>query len=1148
MSTRVKWGSATDGAPVRVRGERGRRATDRTPGTDERVGTGFPSEPQWYKDAVVYQVPVRAFRDASGDGIGDFRGLTSKLDYLADLGVTAIWVMPFYPSPGRDDGYDIADYASVNPDYGTLRDARRFIREAHKRDLRVITELVINHTSDQHPWFQRARRAAPGSPQRDWYVWSDTTERYADARIIFKDFEASNWSWDEVAGAYYWHRFYHHQPDLNFDSADMQEALLKVTDLWLEAGVDGLRLDAIPYLYERDGTNGENLPETHAFLKTLRAHVDERFADRMLLAEANQWPEDSVAYFGDGRGDECHMAFHFPLMPRMFMALRMEDRYPIIDILEQTPSLPETGQWAVFLRNHDELTLEMVTDEERDYMYRVYAADPRARINLGIRRRLAPLLGNNRRRIELMNGLLLSLPGTPVIYYGDEIGMGDNVYLGDRNGVRTPMQWSSDRNAGFSSANRQSLYLPVVTDPEYHYEAVNVEAQQANPQSLLWWMKRIIALRRKHPAFGRGSLEFLHPANRRILAFIREHEGETILVVANLSRYTQWTELALDGYEGRVPVELFGSVEFPRIGSGPYLMTLAPHAFMWLRLDSDTLTETFATAGEQHLPELRWQGDIEALVRRNPRRLARVLLDWMLERRWYRGKARKSIGAELIGSIPVRTASSMAVLALLEVEFDDGEPETYALPLISDEHVDLDGLLSEAPHAAIATLVGADEPRHLLDGALVPEVLEGLMGIAAGRRRVKGGDADLLGRAFRGLRTWAGTRPQDLTATPLRTEQSNSSAFFSDRLVMKLYRAIENGPNPDLEVGRFLVDKGFAHVPPVLGAITLARASQPHGTVAMIQAYVPNEGDLWGATRVAVESFLQDALAEPGLPAVERESETFWLDLSRAAPPDTAHRLIGAYLETARVLGRRIGEMHQTLASADPSQVDFAPEPMAPFHVRALYQSIRSGVRNSLSLLQSRQKALSEQDRVMAEGLLRSTSQIDAGARRLLEQRIGGQRIRIHGDLHLGQVLDTGDDVMIIDFEGEPARPLGERRLKRPALTDLAGMVRSFHYAAHWSRMERGPSLDSDDDERITAWSRFWYHWVAAACIRGYREVTEGAPFLPSDDRGWSILLDALLLAKVAYELRYELGSRPSWVSIPMSGILELTGGEPEAG
>jgi len=447
-------------------------------------GRAIGDEALWYKDAIIYEVPVRAYRDSNGDGIGDFAGLTEKLDYIRDLGVTAIWILPFYPSPLRDDGYDIADFTAVHPSYGTLRDVKRLIREAHARGLRVITELVCNHTSDQHAWFQRARRAKPGSTARDFYVWSDTPDRYTDARIIFTDTETSNWTWDATAGAYYWHRFFSHQPDLNFDNPAVHNAIIKAMDFWLSMGVDGLRLDAIPYLYEREGTNCENLPETHGFLKMLRSHVDRNYPGRMLLAEANQWPEDSVAYFGNG--DECNMAFHFPVMPRMFMAVRMEDRLPIVDIMEQTPAIPDTSQWAMFLRNHDELTLEMVTDEERDYMYRAYAHDPQMRINVGIRRRLSPLLGNNRRRIELMNGLLFSLPGTPVLYYGDEIGMGDNVFVGDRNGVRTPMQWNGDRNAGFSSANRQQLYLPVVVDPEYHYEAVNVEVQQANPQSLLW--------------------------------------------------------------------------------------------------------------------------------------------------------------------------------------------------------------------------------------------------------------------------------------------------------------------------------------------------------------------------------------------------------------------------------------------------------------------------------------------------------------------------------------------------------------------------------------------------------------------------------------------------------------------------------------
>src|SRR2546423_9383240 len=543
-----------------------------------------PAQARWYKDAIIYEVHVRAFNDSNGDGIGDLRGLIRRLDYLQDLGVTALWLLPFYPSPLKDDGYDIASYKQIHPQYGSLRDFRQLLKEAHRRGIRVITELVLNHTSDQHPWFQRARRAKRGTAARDFYVWSDTPDRYRDARIIFKDFESSNWSWDPMAEQYYWHRFYSHQPDLNFANPDVRRAMFDVVDFWMEMGVDGMRLDAVPYLFEREGTNCENLPETLQFLRELRAHVDARFGDRMLLAEANQWPEDAVAYFG--RGDVCHMAFHFPLMPRMFMATRMEDRFPIVDILGQTPHVPDGSQWALFLRNHDELTLEMVTDEERDYMYKVYAQDPQARINLGIRRRLAPLLGNDRRLIEMMNGLLFSMPGTPVVYYGDEIGMGDNIYLGDRNGVRTPMQWSADRNGGISKANPQRPYLPVIIDPQYHPEAINVEAQQANSNSLLWWTKRMIAVRQRDPAFGRRAPAFLYPENRKVLTYLRIYGDERILVVVNLSRHAQYVELDLSQFREMVPVELFGGTEFPKIGELPYFLTLSPHAFYWFSLQA----------------------------------------------------------------------------------------------------------------------------------------------------------------------------------------------------------------------------------------------------------------------------------------------------------------------------------------------------------------------------------------------------------------------------------------------------------------------------------------------------------------------------------------------------------------------------------
>jgi maltose alpha-D-glucosyltransferase/alpha-amylase len=1128
---------------------------------DERLGTGLPPDPQWYRDAIIYELHVRAFSDGNGDGIGDFAGLTERLDYLAELGVTAVWLLPFYPSPLRDDGYDIADYLAVHPDYGSLADLRRFIREAHRRDLRVITELVFNHTSDQHPWFQRARRARPGSTDRDWYVWSDTPERYQDARIIFKDFEPSNWAWDPIAGAYYWHRFYSHQPDLNFDQPRVGAALLRIVDFWLEAGVDGLRLDAIPYLYEREGTNCENLPETHAFLKRLRRHVDERFADRMFLAEANQWPEDAVAYFGDG--DECHMAFHFPLMPRMFMALRMEDRYPIIDILDQTPPLPETAQWALFLRNHDELTLEMVTDEERDYMYRVYAADPQARINLGIRRRLAPLLGNNRRRIELLNGLLFSLPGTPVIYYGDEIGMGDNVYLGDRNGVRTPMQWSADRNAGFSRADRQRLYLPVITDAEYHYEAVNVDAQQSNPQSLLWWMRRIIALRKRHPAFGRGSLRFLHPGNRRILAYLREHEDETLLVVANLSRYAQWTELPLGEFEGRVPVELFGSVEFPRIGPNPYLISLGPHSFLWFRLARDPARMVSGTLDGQ-LPELAWRDDLLALARRPGDALANVLSRWLITQRWYRG-GEEEITRTRIGAAVALPTEPDTVMVTVEIVYRHAEPVTYVVPLATaqaEEHVltGAEGASAPsgaaaspgtaapgtiAPPSAIARLVGGTHPQYLVDGSQVPAVFEALLGIVAKRGRVSGTLGDIIGHRREGLRS-RDVRAVARRATPMggRLAMSNSSASFDDRLVLKLYRVLEEGPQPDLEMGTFLGDRGFRHVPPVLGSLEVSRGRRGSATLAMLQSFVHHESNLWETMRAAVETFLHDVEASGETPDVEGDARISFLELSRREIPEQAQRLIGPPLVTAHLLGRRVGEMHQVLASADRGDRDFGPEPLSPFLMRSLYQSIRGRVRGALELLEARQPTLPPQDQAAAAAVLAATPRVQALLARLRHLHCDGQRIRVHGDLHLGHVLDTGDDVVFIDFEGDTARPLSERRLRWPALADLASLVRSFHFAAHWPRVERELlGGDAAQAEARAPWSTFWFRWMSAACIAGYREATEGAAFQPSEDEAWSVLFGCLLVSRACDELTSRLGSRTDWLGIPLAGLDELLGG-----
>jgi maltose alpha-D-glucosyltransferase/alpha-amylase len=596
------------------------------------------SDPQWYRDAIIYQIHVKSFFDSSNDGIGDFEGLTQKLDYVRDLGVTAIWLMPFYPSPLRDDGYDIADYRDVNPSYGTMEDFRRFVAAAHERGLRVITELVINHTSDQHPWFQRAREAPAGSPERDFYVWSDTDEKYSDTRIIFLDTEVSNWTWDPVAKQYFWHRFYSHQPDLNFDNPAVLEAVIEVMRYWLDMGVDGLRLDAIPYLIERDGTNCENLSETHDVIKAIRAALDAEYPDRMLLAEANQWPEETAQYFGDG--DECHMAFHFPLMPRMYMAIAREDRHPITDIMRQTPEIPEGCQWAIFLRNHDELTLEMVTAEERDYLWSFYAAERRARINLGIRRRLAPLLENDRRKIELMKSLVLSMPGTPVLYYGDEIGMGDNIYLGDRDGVRTPMQWSPDRNGGFSRATPQKLFLPSIQDPIYGYDAINVEAQIQAQTSLLNWTRRMIAIRNNSVALGRGAIQFLYPANRKVLAWIREHENERILCVANLSRAPQAVQLDLSDLRGAIPIELTGGTAFPAIGELPYLLTLPAYGFYWFALSVANTGEIGPQPQSPELFTLVLTGGIETLIKGRERTAFErtVAPPFIASRRWFGAK------------------------------------------------------------------------------------------------------------------------------------------------------------------------------------------------------------------------------------------------------------------------------------------------------------------------------------------------------------------------------------------------------------------------------------------------------------------------------------------------------------------------------
>ncbi len=1110
-------------------------------------------DPLWYKDAIIYQLHVRAFADSDGDGIGDFRGLTERLDYLQELGVTAIWVLPFYPSPLKDDGYDISDYTGINPQYGTMRAFRTFLREAHARGLRVITELVINHTSDQHPWFQRARRAPAGSRYRDFYVWSETPERYRDARIIFQDFEASNWSWDPVARQYYWHRFYSQQPDLNFDSAHVRRAVMRTLDYWLDMGVDGLRLDAVPYLYERDGTNCENLPETHAFLRQLRRHVDDNFEGRMLLAEANQWPEDAAAYFG-ADGDECHMNFHFPLMPRLFMAIRMEDRFPIIDILQQTPPIPDVSQWAVFLRNHDELTLEMVTDEERDYMYRVYAHDRQARINLGIRRRLAPLMENDRRRIELMNGLLFSMPGTPIIYYGDEIGMGDNIYLGDRNGVRTPMQWSGDRNAGFSRANPQQLYLPVIIDPLYHYETVNVEAQQASPNSLLWWMRRLIALRRRFQVFGRGTIEFLQPDNRKVLAYMRRDEKETVLVVANLSRNIQAVELDLAAFRNMTPVEAFGQTRFPPVGELPYFLTLGPHAFYWFALEPRPVEASVTMpAPASRIPTLSIQDSWESAFRGHTKaRLESILPADLRARRWFAGKARTIQAASIMEAVPVPLRGGDedlgTFIALLRVDYTEGEPETYVLPLAFACGEQAERVCRDLPHAPLANLrVGSRGEGVLYDALWERRFCEALFETMSRRRRFRNGGSEITGRSQPAMRALLNGDEAPLEPSVLRAEQSNASVIFGDRFILKVYRKLEPGTNPDLEISRFLEAARFGHIPPLAGSVEYRHGRNERLTLGILQGYVHNEGDAWRYTLDELGRYYERALSElaPARGLLDVPSAHV-LELARGERPEEAGDAVGGYLQAAELLGRRTAELHLALAS-DRDDPEFAAEPITQLYQRSLYQSMRSLTRRVLLLLRRHLPELPDEVRPEAAALAESEGELLRRCRRVLSKKIHSTRIRTHGDYHLGQVLFTGRDFVIIDFEGEPARPLGERRLKRSPMRDVAGMLRSFHYAA-WSalydQVERDIFAEPDDAvAALEPWAQLWTAWVSAAFLRSYLETAQGASFLPQGEEELRTLLDAHLLEKAVYELGYELNNRPTWVHIPLQGIHQLLRG-----
>jgi len=1079
------------------------------------------ADPLWYKDAVIYELHVKTFHDSDGDGIGDFRGLIQKLDYLQELGITAIWLLPFYPSPLRDDGYDIADYFDVNPNYGTLDDFRAFLDAAHKRGLRVITELVINHTSDQNPWFQKSRRAPPGSPEREFYVWSDTPEKYSDARIIFKDFETSNWSWDPMAKAYYWHRFYAHQPDLNFDIPAVHEAVEKVCDFWLAMGVDGVRLDAVPYLYEREGTSCENLPETHAYLKKLRAHVDRKFPGRMLLAEANQWPEDAVAYFGSG--DESHMSFHFPLMPRMFMALQMEDRFPIIDILDQTPPIPDNCQWAMFLRNHDELTLEMVTDEERDYMWRVYANDPHARINLGIRRRLAPLLANSRRKMELLNTMLLSMPGTPIIYYGDEIGMGDNIYLGDRNGCRTPMQWSPDRNAGFSLANPQQLHLPVIIDPEYHFEAINVENQQKNLSSLLWWMRRVIATRKKFRAFSRGTLEFLFPDNAKVLAFLRRYEDETVLVVVNLSRFAQVVELDLAPFSGCVPIEVFSRNAFPIIKKSAYVLTLGPHSHYWFTLQPQS--ERRRLEKKRVVPTLNARPELQSLLDDGERARieGEILPEYIASCRWFGAKARTLRQMRVLERSTISSEANAAQFWFVEASYLDGPTETYALPvkILSDDKAR--SLAQSAPHAVIARF----NDKHgstLFDAVWDTDFREKLFRLMLDRQHASGRNGNLVGA----LSPRVGAVTTVLPSNVLSGEQSNSSMLFADKFFLKLYRKLEDGVNPDVEVTRFLTERAqFGNVPAFGGSIEYRRAKTPPTVVCLLQDAITSEADAWTMTLDHVGRFYERVLCRKA----ELQNET------TPAGVLVEELIGGIYPEKAKLLAQRTGELHLALASV-PDDPLFAPEPFNAMAQRSVYQSMRALLRRNFDSLKKKLRDVPENLRDEAKEVLGTEKEILAREKRLLDRKTNAAKIRIHGDYHLGQVLSTGKDFVILDFEGEPARALSERKLKRSALRDVAGMMRSFQYAAYSALWQ--PAMRSEDVPFLERWADLWYRQISSTFLQSYLHTASGAMFVPQNSDDLQILLEAYLLDKAVYEIGYELNNRPDWVIIPVRGIKHI--------
>lgn len=1093
--------------------------------------------PHWYRDAIIYQVHIKAFADSSADGTGDFLGLISKLDYLQQLGVTALWLLPFYPSPQRDDGYDIADYYDVNPIYSSLREFKQLLSKAHSRGIRIITELVLNHTSDQHPWFQRARKAKPGSPHRDFYVWSDTPEKYHDARIIFQDFETSNWTWDPVAKAYYWHRFYGHQPDLNFDNLRVQAEMLKVIDFWMQMGVDGVRLDAVPYLFEREGTNCENLPETHAFLKKLRAHLDSKFKNRLLLSEANQWPEDAAAYFGDG--DESNMAFHFPLMPRMFMAIEMEDRFPIVDILDQTPAIPDGCQWAIFLRNHDELTLEMVTDEERDYMYRAYASDPRARINLGIRRRLAPLMGNNRRKIELMNVLLFSLPGTPIIYYGDEIGMGDNYYLGDRNGVRTPMQWNQDRNAGFSKASPQKLFLPVIIEAEYHYESINVENQERNTSSLLWWMRRTIAMRKRFKAFGCGTLEMLSSDNPKVLTFIRSHLDEKILVVINLSRFSQSVTVDLSSYAGMFPEEVYSRNRFPIIQESRYHFTMGQYDYFWFSLRS---TEARSEPCDDECLSLSlphghpWWDVVKGMA---GERLCSLVLPRYLQRVfWFCGKGRVIRQISVIDSCQMKQDDQLFMLTFIKVAYSEKDAETYLLPLAWISNERLQTLADRHPLEIITALTVGDVSGSLCDAVYFEEFRELLLKTIQERSKVEGVQGSyLIGLIPGGVAKSFPQRSELFPSRVVSVVQNNTSFLYGDRLLFKMYRKLDDGINPEPEMLQFLASKKqFRNVPVYSGKIEYRPTKDKVFDIGVLQSYIACHGDAWGNTLTSLAQFIDYLLShKQDLPKLPAAMPTLLEVVDGGIPPQFHDLVRGLHLEMALLLGRRTAEMHRALASGSLEN-SWSMEEFSTLYQRSLFQSMRSLVRRNFQLLAKTVSGLSASVQKRAGLILEAEKEIISILQKITGKRLSAMKCRIHGDFHLGQALFTGKDFIFIDFEGEPAHSLGERRLKRSPLRDVVSMIHSIHYAAMTTLAHHAAS-HPEDSALLEPWLEAWYVYVSGSYLKAYLHTMKNSPLIPADRKELEIMLRSFLIQRIVHEMGHELSSHPEQVDLHLRGL-----------